>query len=56
MQGAWAKIVRRNPETQHGDWVAYYNGESKKGDTLWPVRAKVIDAGHNCKDKVVANW
>jgi hypothetical protein len=39
MQGAWAKIVWHNPEIQHGDWVAYYNGESKKGDTLWPGRA-----------------
>jgi hypothetical protein len=32
-----------NPEIQHINWVAYYNGESK--NTLWPGRAKVIDAG-----------
>jgi hypothetical protein len=56
MQGAWANVVRHNPEIQQGDWVAYYNGESKKGDTLWPGRAKVIDPGYSHKDKVVANW
>jgi hypothetical protein len=56
MQGAWANVVRHNPEIQQGDWVAYYNGESKKGDTLWPGRAKVIDPGHSHKDKVVVDW
>jgi hypothetical protein len=56
MQGAWANVVHHNPEIQQGDWVTYYNGESKKGDTLWPGRAKVINPSHSHKDKVVANW
>jgi hypothetical protein len=38
-------VVCCNLAIQEGDWIAYYNGESKKGDTLWPGRAKIINPG-----------
>jgi hypothetical protein len=56
MQGAWGNVVRHNPAIQEGDWIAYYNGESKKGDTLWLGRAKIINPGLEPKDQVIADW
>jgi hypothetical protein len=40
MQGAWANVVRHNPEILEGDWIAYYNRESKEGDTFWHPKTK----------------
>jgi hypothetical protein len=56
MQGVWVNVTRHNPAIQEGDWIAYYNGESKKGDTLWPGRAKVIIPGLEPEALVVADW
>ena len=56
MQGAWANVVRRNPLLLPGEWVAYYNGESKKGDTLWKGKAKVINGAPNPENMVAADW
>jgi hypothetical protein len=45
MQRVWANVVHHNPVILERDWIAYYNGESKKRDTFWPGRAKVINLG-----------
>jgi hypothetical protein len=49
-------IVCHNPIILEGDWIAYYNRESKKGDTFWPGRAKVINPGLEPEDQIVADW
>jgi hypothetical protein len=51
----WANVVRHNPAIQEGDWIAYYNGESKKGDTLWLGRAKIINPDLEPEDQVIAD-
>jgi hypothetical protein len=60
MQGAWANVVCCNPIILEGDWIAYYNRESKKGDTFWlgqsyqprprtrrPSRSKLVGISEN---------
>jgi hypothetical protein len=48
MQGAWANVVHHNPIILKGDWIAYYNGESKKGD----VEPKLSIQAWNPKTKL----
>jgi hypothetical protein len=56
MQRAWVNVVHHNPAIQEGNWIAYYNVESKKGDTLWPGSTKIINPGLEPKDQVITDW
>lgn len=59
LQGAWANVLRRDPQLKEGDWVAYMeeaDSTSQQTDTLCDGRARVLAAPPAKEDKITAEW